>query len=443
MLVMGVLAGTAFQVSARETALTIYTADCAVVRLIDEMSFEKGLKTLSFTGISKSIDPTSVRFSTVKSGIHIVEQNFRYDLAGSHRVLERYIDRDITLITGDGVVIEGTLMSITEDIVVQQKEGGLTVVRADAVKQYSLPELPEGLISHPTLFWLVYSDMTRTTDTEISYITYGLGWQADYTAVVNDDETGMELSSWVTIINNSGVSYENAALKLVAGDLNIVRPEPRLKRDLMFAAQVADEEYGKGFEERGLLEYHLYELQGKTTVGDSETRQIALFPPSEVRVEKRLLFDQRKNNGKVAVAIEFVNSEAEGLGMPLPAGKVRVYKRDTDRAIEFVGEDMLDHTPKNERRRLTIGSSFDVVAERTILDTRHISQTVREETVSIQFRNRKEEAVQVTAIEHLYGDWDIIEQSDRFEKKDAFTAECTVAVPADAEKTVTFTVRYR
>ena len=274
-------------------------------------------------------------------------------------------------------------------------------------------------------------------------MTGGFDWHAEYTAVVSDDEREMEISSWVSVNNNSGATFEDATLKLVAGDVHRVRPGIPIRREIAAKATLMQEESRVGFEERGLFEYHLYELQGRTTVNNAEIKQIALFPVTTTKVSKLLIYDSWKNAIRVSANIEFTNSEKDGMGMPLPAGKVRVYKHDTDGAIEFVGEDALYHTPKNEKVRLMLGTSFDIVAERKVVETRRISQAIREDTIEIALRNRKEESVSVMAVEHLMGDWEIIRKSDDFVKKDAYTAEFTVEIPSDSEKTITYTVRYR
>ena len=443
LLIVLLLVSTVSQGFSKDISLTVYNTNLAVVKIVDEMSFDKGLQTLSFTDVSERIDPTSVRFTAEKGEVNIIEQNFRYDLVNSQKVLQRYIDRDITIRVEEGELIEGVLQSVSGDVVLKAKEGGIKIVKLNAIRQFDFPELPEGLITRPTLFWKLYSKTAIKTGTEVSFMTSGFDWHTEYTSVINDDEKEMELSSWVSISNNSGATYEDARLKLVAGDIHRVRPKKLIRREIPVQAELMEEELGRGFEERELFEYHLYELDGKTTVNNAEIKQIALFPTANVKVKKLLIYNPWKNTRKVSVIIEFTNAEKDGLGMPLPAGRVRVYKCDTDGAIEFVGEDALDHTPKNEDVRLLLGYAFDVAAERKVVGTRRISKTVREEKVEINLRNRKEESVSITAVEHLRGDWEIIDKSDSFEKKDAYTVEFFVDIPVDSEKTITYTVRYK
>ena len=428
-------------IHAEEISLTVYNRDLAVVKIADEMSFEKGRQTVTFTGVADKIDPTSVRFSAKEDGVNIIEQNYRYDLVNSKKILQRYIDNTIAVRLKDGELIEGALQSASGDVVIQGGDGKLNIVKGDAVERYEFPELPEGLVTRPTLFWEMYSKRAvGKTPTEVSYMTRGFSWHAEYTAVVDDDDSGLELSSWVSINNTSGATFNGASLKLVAGDIHrISEPRPRMKREML--AMQADEAAPGGFEERGLFEYHLYELQGKTTVNNAEIKQIALFDPAGVKANKLFVYNARKNTTKVSVNVEFTNSDKDGLGIPLPAGKVRVYKKDVDGGLEFVGEDTIDHTPKNEKAKLMLGYAFDIRGERKVTDSKRISQRIREETIEISLRNRKDEPVVVAVVENLWGDWEIRDSSMEYKKKDAYTVWFTVTVPADSEAAITYTFR--
>ena len=425
-----------------DISLTVYNNDLAVVKVVDTMSFKSGRQTISMTDVAEMVDPTSVRFTSEKGDVRIIEQNYRFDLINPRKVLHRYIDSDIAIRLDEGDFIEGTLQSVSNDVVIKSRDGKLNIVKEDAIRRFEFPELPEGLITRPTLVWDIFSDNNITTPTEVSYMTQGMSWHAEYTAVASDNDDAVELSSWVSVENNSGTTYTDASLKVVAGDVHRVTPPmPQFSRSMVKSTAMAEDMAG-GFEERGLFEYHLYELKGKTTVQNAEIKQISLFEPVTTKAKKLFLYDVRKDAEKVSVSMEFVNSQKDGLGMPLPAGKVRVYKRDTDGSLEFIGEDSLDHTPKNEKVRLVMGNAFDCVGERRVTDTKRITQRMREETVEIKLRNRKEESVTITAVEHLWGDWEIMEKSTEFVKKDAYTAEFTVAVPADGEVVITYTVRY-
>jgi hypothetical protein len=411
------------------------------VTVKDTMQLKKGLQTVTITGVAQLIDPTTVRLKSTGSTITVLEQNYRYDLATSQNVLERYLDKNVTLWVSDSSMIEGLLRSVAGDIVVSAGNG-IKIVKLDDVKAFDLPELPEGLVTRPTLVWNVSSEREGAVATELSYMTGGFNWHAEYTAVIAKDEKSMELSSWVSVQNQSGASFDNATLKLVAGDVNraIRTPAPRA---YMAKTDMLQETAAAGFEERSLFEYHIYELSGRTTVQNNEIKQIALFEPVTAKVEKRLVYDATRDPDNVLAVIEFTNSDRDGLGMPLPSGTVRVFTRDTDGTIQFVGEDTIDHTPKDDDVRLQLGSSFDLTAERRVMDSRRISDRIREDTIEIDLRNRKEEQVSVTVLERLWGAWDIVRSSDDMKKKDATSAECTVTVPAGEVKTISYTVRYR
>jgi hypothetical protein len=254
---------------------------------------------------------------------------------------------------------------------------------------------------------------------------------------VNEKDTRLELSGWVSIDNHSGATYENAKLKLVAGDVNVIQTR-RLKSDdvLMFGAA----EEAPQFEEKSFFEYHLYALQRKSTLKDNQTKQISLFPPASTKIDKIYLFDSNRHGDKVRVHLEFENSESDGLGMPLPEGKVRVFKADTDGSQEFIGEDRIDHTPRNETVRLFIGHAFDITGRRTVKDTQKVSRRSRQESVEIVLKNHKNESIDITVIERFGTDWKISEASHAHRKKDAHTAEFKAAVSANAETALTYTV---
>ena len=426
----------------QEYALTVYNDDLAVVKVIDNIKLVKGIQTVAFDNVPERIDPTSVRLKGSDSGFKILEQDYRFDLVNSQKLLSKYIGKKIILKLKEEKIAEGILQSGTSfgDIVLKN-DNGISVIRLDSIEKFEFPELPEGLITKPSLFWKIDSPKDSDYKSEISYMTGGFEWHAEYNAVISNDEKEMEVSSWVSVNNNSGMTFKDATLKLVAGDVQKVKPPVAfgmaLRKNTMEAVAT-----DQSFEERGLFEYHIYELNTKTTLSNSEIKQINLFAPSTVKATKTLIYDSWKSANQVYAGVEFVNSEKDGLGMPLPGGKVRVYKRDVDGSIEFIGEDNIKHTPKNEKVRLTLGTSFDIAAERNETDVKQLTKNVREVTVELKFRNRKAETAKISATEHFYGDWQIVKKSDDFTKKNSTTAEFTVDVPADKEKIITYTVRY-
>jgi len=446
----------------------------AVVKQEREMPLEKGRATVRFTDVASLIDPTTVVFESLSDpdGTSVVEQNYQFDLVGTAKLLQRYIDREVTVERAVGDKLEtvtGRLLSTAGGLVLQSKDGAVQVINAyDAVR---FPELPGGLITRPTLVWDVAAAKTGPQRVRVSYQTGGLTWWADYNltfAEGKDANSGtLDVGAWVSIINQSGASYPDAGLKLIAGDVQRAAPPPAqyLMRDKRVA--MAAEMAAPGFEEKAFFEYHLYSLGRKTTLPDNSTKQIELFPPvSGVPVEKVLVYyglgagfrgvfadpvtDRNYGAGefnkKVDVYLRFENSKDVGLGMPLPAGRVRVNKLDpADQSLEFIGEDTIDHTPKDEKVLIKLGSAFDVVGERKQVDFKlDTDRNFAEETIEVTLRNHKDEPVKVIVKENLFRwlTWEITQSSAKYTKVDARTIEFPVQVAKDGEAKVRYTVRY-
>jgi hypothetical protein len=319
--------------------------------------------------------------------------------------------------------------------------GGVVILARDKVNDIQCPGLPEGLITRPTLSWLL-EGAGGPRPVEVSYLTGGMNWHAEYVAVVAEAGGTLDLSSWVSLENRSGATYPDARLQLVAGDVQRVAPSrPRLEMQMRASALDAGE--AKGFEEEAFYEYHLYTLQRPTTLRDNETKQLALFEPASCPVKRVYETNPQRDGRGVRVMLESVNSEANGLGMPLPQGTVRVYQRDKRGQLQFVGEDRIDHTPRDEKIRVVTGRAFDLVVERTETDTRQLGPRDREVDVKIEVRNRKErESVTVIVQEDLQGIWTLRQASHPYEKKSATRVEFAVPVAAGEVATVTYTVRY-
>lgn len=437
-----------------------------VVKQVQPIEFEEGQQEVRFTDVARFIDPTTVSFSdlTDPGATTVLEQQFRFDLANAGKILERMIGREITV---NGIT--GELISATQGRIILQTDQGVQITGYHDEANLILPELPKGVITKPTLLWLVNSDAAGERNVRTTYQTDGITWRSDYNLVLAPDETTADLGAWVTMMNLSGATYENAKLKLIAGDVQRVEPEQPRRHDMMRArmemAQAAD---AYGFEEEAFFEYHLYTLPRRTTIRQNSTQQITLFPTArDADVEKVLVYyglpeGQRwgftanprtdrnlgnQSNNKVDVYIRFQNEEENNLGMPLPAGKVRVFKEDpNDQTLEFVGEDLIDHTPRNEEVLIQVGQAFDIVGERTQTDFTVDSRNhVMTESFRIELRNQKEdEDVKVIVKENLFRwvNWEITEHSDEFEKIDARTIHFPVTVPAGEEKIVEYTVRY-
>ncbi|MFB3909314.1 MAG: DUF4139 domain-containing protein [Candidatus Eisenbacteria bacterium] len=426
---------------ARELQLTVYNNDLGLVRDVREIDLPSGRGTITVVDVAAQIDPTSVHLGGLgeQTPFTVLEQNFRYDIASADRLLESYIDQPVQAVLEGGELHDGTLLSFTSEHLVLQEERGLSMLQREKVTDIRMPKLPEGLITRPTLVWEIDGGPGRRQPVEMSYLTTGVSWHAEYVALTNEDDTRADLAAWVSVDNRSGASYPDARLQLIAGEVNRVQPQPppRPMADMPIArAKGANE-----FQEESFFEYHLYTLPRPTTVRDRETKQIALFEPTTTPVTKSYEYQPWRDDKHVRIVLEFENSEAKGLGMPLPAGTVRTYKRDSRGGQQFVGEDRIDHTPRNEKVRLGLGNAFDVVAERTMTDRRQISDRVWEQSYQVKLRNRKTEPVTIHVEDRFWGDWRIVASSHPSEKKDANTAEWSIDVGADAEVTLTYTVR--
>lgn len=435
-----------------EVSVTIYNQDLGLVKDVRELEFKKGTSVIKFTDVAALIDPTSVHFKPVSPSdrVSILEQNYQYDLVSSAKILQKYVDKEIELFTksseprGQEKSYKGKLLSYSnENVTLQEAEGAIRIVRLDEVRDLYFPSLPEGLITKPTLVWLLDSQVSGKRKAEVSYLTSGINWHAEYVAVVDQRDENLELAGWVSVDNRSGATYEDAKVKLIAGEVHRVREERiPLRVAKGYAPEIAAA--GPQFEEKAFFEYHLYTLLRPATIKDNEIKQVSLFPSANVKTRKIFTYDGAKYETKVRVELEFKNSEDAGLGMPLPEGKIRVYKEDVDKALEFVGEDKIDHTPKDEKVRVFLGNAFDIVGERQKIDFKKIREDITEETYQIKLRNHKEEAVEVVVVEHLYAytEWEIRESTLPYEKKDANTIEFKIQLDPDQEVLLNYTVRY-
>jgi hypothetical protein len=427
----------------RDLRITVYNDNLGLVNDLRTLSVEKGIGTIEVVDVPALIDPTSVHLVPEDGNVEVLEQNFQYDLAGPDRILQRFVDSQVELVLKEGELKSGTLLSFEGgSLVLRDGNGGVSLVQREQVVDVRLPRLPEGLRTRPTLVWTLQSDRAGSRPVELSYLTGGLSWHAEYVAVTNEKDTEISLSAWISLENQSGATYPEAQLQLIAGDVHRVQPQPELYmrgKGMPMAATMDSQ----GFEEESFFEYHLYTLDRRTTIADRETKQVALFPTARSPVEKIYEYRGQMDPKKVSVVLETENSEGRGLGMPLPAGKVRTYKEDSRGQLQFVGEDRIDHTPRNEKVRLRIGNAFDVVGERTDLSQKRISDRVHEQETEIKIRNRKEEAIEVLVAESLHGDWEIVQSTHDHVKKDARTAEFRLPVGADQETVLRYTVRIR
>lgn len=428
----------------KSLSVTVYNNNLGVVKDLRSFNLTSGIQRVEISDVAQMMDATSVH---IKFGGEVIEQNYQYDLVSLDKILYKYIDKEIQLLGEKEELIEGKLLSsMGGQIVLQKKEGGLLMLPNVSKYRISVNSLPEGLITKPTLVCIANANKAGKQDVEITYQTSGMNWHAEYVAVLDKEDKMIDLNSWVSINNNSGVSYKDATLKLVAGDVNLIKSPQPMYMERLEAADYSAKGTAQ-FEEKQFFEYHIYNLQRPTTLAQNETKQISLFEAENVKVTKRYLY---KNNwgyrgsgsgNKVAVAIEFHNSAKNNLGVPMPKGKVRLYKSD-GQTLEFVGEDLIDHTPKDEKIKLKIGDAFDIVAEEVQTDYKRITDKVHETTIEITVKNRKDEDIVVDVERYLGLYWELRNYSIEYEKINAQTVLFKVPVKAGKEMVLKYTVRY-
>lgn len=412
--------------------VTVYNDNLGLIKDTRPLEFKRGKQLIEFTDVAASIDPTSVSFNA--SGVEVLEQNYEYDLVNPRKLFQKYVDHKITLYMESGTIEEGNLLAFDDKNITLQTTNSVKIISREEIVHTSLPKLPEGLITRPTLTWWVNADRADEKDCEVTYLTDNINWHAEYTGIVQDSK--MDFSGWVSVNNRSGATYKDAKLKLVAGKVH--RVSARYPEYRVMAAKA---EAAPRVEEREFFEYHIYEIKDLTTLKDKEEKQIRFVTPTTVKTRKIYIYDGARRGKNVEVKIEFENSKEAGLGIPLPEGKVRVYKEDVDGSLEFAGEDLIPHTPKDELVTLWLGDAFDLVGERKVLKERRIADRVRENEIEILLKNHKEETVKIKVLEHLRGDWEILEPSHPWERKDAHTIEFTVNVPKDGETKIKYLVR--
>lgn len=451
--------------------VTIYNGGFALVKEVRRLDLTAGRQIVAVEDVAQFIEPTSVgvRSLTAPKNFSVLEQNYQYDLISPIAILNKAVGTTIRFVRllGNGTkdILEGTLLSAPTAIVgspdgSSQTYNGMVIRTADGriilnpTGEVEVMTLPEGLISKPTLLWDLVTDTGGTQDIELSYITQQISWEASYVLTLGKADTG-DVRGWVSLNNRSGATYKDAKLKLLAGEVQRARNAmARMGRG--GGGVMEDSAASKGFQEESLFEYHLYTLQRPATVKNNELKQLSLLEGTGVKVEKKLIVDSLRDFGqyypgegaigsgimKPMVKVEFVNSKANGMGMPLPQGAFKVYQRDASGSVQLLGEDRIEHTPKDERVSLFVGRSFDVVAERKRLSWKWLDNSRRniEEKFEIEVRNRKEVAETVNVIERHYWDYEITAKSDPFTKLEASTLQFTVTLKPNEVKKITYTV---
>ena len=444
-------------------SLAIYNQGTALVQDRRTFTFQEGLNTINFTDVAAGIDPTSVTFVSLTdpNGTVVLEQNYVYDLVNSAALVQRYVDQKITVITTDGTEYNGTLLSGNSgDIILRQDDGQVIVVSPANIRDIRFPNLPGGLITRPTLRWIIQASQAGEQHVELTYLTSGMNWAADYNLLLAHDNQSLDLNGWVTLNNSSGGAYTDANVKLVAGDVNRL-PQPMDRGVVM--DMVAESAAGAPpVEQRDFNEYKLYAISRPVTVAANETKQVEFVSAAHVAAQTFFVYDASQpyyaggspitdqyygQNGVTTVAnyLSFNTGEESGLGVPLPAGNIRVYQQDVDGSALLVGENSISHTPKGEDVQLLLGNAFDLVGSRTQTDFKLIASNVLEETYEIHLRNHKEnDAVEIRVPEHLFrwSNWEILNASMDYKQLDSNTIEFRANVPAGGETVIKYTVRY-
>ncbi len=450
----GVIATESSLADQTDVAVTIYNNDLALVRDKRKIKLLPGEQSLRFMDVAQKVRPETVSLKslTAPGSLAILEQNYEFDLISPSKLMEKYVGKPVRLVNFNNEIgfteKDAELLSVNEGPVFKVGEE----IYLGMPGQVVLPKIPDTLIAKPSLVWLLQNAGTDH-DVEVTYLTAGIAWRADYVLTLAKDEKSIDVEGWVTLINQSGAQYANAKLKVVAGEVNIAQPEEMRSDMAVGGAKMMRAMAPAPMREETFAEYHLYTLPRRTTIKENESKQVSLLTASGASVKKVyeyrgnvMFYSQRiplQAEEKVGVFLVLRNSEANHLGMPLPAGVMRVYQQDNDGMLQFSGEDRIKHTPKDEDVRLRLGNAFDIVGERVQTDFTQVASTVTESAFKITIRNHKDIPINVDIVEPMVGDWQILEKSHEFVKKDAQTAIFSVPVPKDGETVVTYRVRVK
>ena len=443
----------------KELAVTVYNSNVALVRDVRRVRLPEGTFDLRYMDIAAQVNPATVHIVslTAPKDLNVLEQDYEYDLLSPQKLLQKYVGKELTLIR---VITENnsTREVPVKAVLLADNDGpvwkvGNEIITGMGADRYEFPDLPENLYSKPTLVWLLDNRRAGEQSVEASYLTNLVNWSSDYVLTVHSDQKAADLNGWVTVVNQSGTSFRNAQLQLVAGELNrVTQPRSRVMYEMSMKAANAP---APQFQQEAISEYHLYTLQRPTNIRNNETKQISLLGAAGMSVEKifevdgeSYYYQNAQSPGQptkepVKVFIKFKNSEANSLGVPLPGGTVRVYQGDSKGRVQFIGEDRIDHTPKDETVSLHIGNAFDVVAEHKQTDFQRLGSHSVEVEYEVSLRNHKPDPITVFVNEPIGGDWSMLNSTFKFEKTAAFAARFTVPVAANSDALLKYRVRVR
>jgi hypothetical protein len=424
--------------SQEEIAITVTNSNLGLVKEQRNLDLKKGVHTINLEDIPSGIQPSSVLIESKDQAFTVLEQNYEYDLINVDKVLNKSLNQQIWLVHPEQGKISGELLSASSaNLILIDDEDNLQIIPRNKEQKIYLKDYSQkksSFITKPTLVWKVNAKKTGKHRAQISYLSKGLNWQADYVGLLNDKDTEMTLACWVTVRNTSGKSFKNTRLKLMAGDLNILK-EKRLHRapKTMAMADAAP----PAFKEKAFFEYHLYSLQRLTDLGNNQVKQIQLFPETQSKIKKIYRINSKYGN-KIAVIVSIKNSKECNLGFALPAGTIRLYKED-GKDLEFIGENRIKHTAKDEELEIKVGEAFDIVAERNILSTQRPSKRSKKQTVEYKIRNHKDENIEVEIIEGIssYRETKLISSNYKLIEKRADYFKFKIPVKANDESILT------
>jgi len=436
-----------------DVSVTIYNQNFGLIREVRNIDLPTGRTALEFRDVSQNIQPETIAIKSLSGGaFSVLEQNYRYDLLTPEKLLEKYVGKKVKVIrwnekTGHDEEQEAEVLSVT---------GGTTLKIGNEITygypgRISFPSVPDNLIAQPTLVWMLDNQAPKQK-VEVTYLTQNMTWNADYVFTINADDSVGDLKGWVTLSNNTGTTYENASLQLVAGDVQRLQQSQTWARGSVNKSARDEEE--SNFKEESFFEYHLYTLPRKTTLLTNEQKQVSLLEAQGIKIDKKLIFfgaeyyyrgsyGQVVSNQKVGVYLDFENKESNHMGMALPKGTVRVYKADSSGSRQFIGEDAIDHTPRDEKVRVKMGEAFDVVGDRKQMNWKELGACVSESDWEINLRNHKDTAVDVEVYEPIGGDWEILSESHPHTKRDAHTFTFKPHIEARKDVKVTYRVRVK
>jgi hypothetical protein len=443
-----------------DLSVTVYNSNLALIRDVRAIHLPLGVAPLRFEDVAASIMPATVHFRSLTdpAKLGVLEQNYEYDLLDPNKLLQKYVGRELDVIysTEDGSM---SRQVVGKGLLLADNAGGTVWKIGDRIVPHaqplSYPDLPGDLYSRPTLIWTLENHGADAQRVEASYLTGNMNWSADYVLTVSRDEERADLDGWVTLVNNSGTAYNNAQLQLVAGNVHRSEQDDMRIRDYAMLEAAAPSPKAAPFQQEGFGEYHLYTLDRRTSIQENETKQISLLSGTNIPVEKYLQVEGQQNWYRnpqgignpipqpVKVFYRFKNDQKSNLGMPLPAGTVRVYQADSKGALQFAGENWITHTPKDEPVRVYIGDAFDVVCERKEADYKRLAPDLAEFEYQITLRNHKDGPVNVEVREPVGGDWEVLNENYKSTKLDATTIGFTIPVEKDGSATLDYRVRVK